>query len=369
MIRLAAPIIEDGEIEAVTRVLRSGGLAQGPEVKQFEEEFSKIHEDRPAVAVNSGTSALHVALLALGIGPGMEVLVPSFTFAATANAVRLCGATPVFVDIDPSTFCIDVTKLSEVLTPRTAAIIPVHLYGHPASMDEISKFAMQNNLLIVEDAAQAHLASLDSRLCGTWGDAACFSFYPTKNMTSGEGGMILFKDEVAARTARLLRNQGMEARYQNEIIGFNLRMTDIAAAIGREQLKKLPRWTETRRQNATFLNERIHGPVKPSAPFNVAHSYHQYTIRVDQPIRDDFITGLKENGIDSGIYYPIPVHELPAFGRCSECLSSNSNCLRLPETYKAASECVSLPVHPSLSESDLLHIAETVSRLFEGLSK
>ena len=179
----------------------------------------------------------------------------------------------------------------------------------------------------------------------------------------------MFKDESAARTARLLRNQGMETRYQNELVGFNLRMTDIAAAIGRVQLRKLHRWTEARRQNAAFLNEHIQGPLTPSVPSRVEHSFHQYTIRVDKSTRDEFIAGLRRNDVESGVYYPVPVHELPAYGRCSSCLSGDSDCSRLPETYKAAAECVSLPVHPSLTEAELSHIAECVNHQYKDLSK
>jgi dTDP-4-amino-4,6-dideoxygalactose transaminase len=262
IIPVAKPEIGKAERKAVDRVMRSGLLAQGPEVSSFEKEFSKFVGDRECVAVNSGTSALHVALLSLGIGKGDEVIVPSFTFAATANSVALTGAAPVFVDIDPITFCIDPIEIVKAITPKTKAIQVVHLYGLAAEMPAIMKIAKKYKLLVIEDAAQAHLASIEGKPVGTFGDAAAFSFYPTKNMTSGEGGMIVFKDSSAARTARLFRNQGMEKRYENELVGFNLRMTDIHAAIGRVQLSKLEEKTLRRQENAAYLSENIIDPSK-----------------------------------------------------------------------------------------------------------
>ena len=214
-IPIAKPIIGRDVRRAVNKVLRSGNLTQGPEVLAFEREFSLLVNERECVAVNSGTSALHIALLSLGIGVGDEVIVPSFTFAATANSVALTGAKPVFVDIDISTYNIDSNLIEKAITPLTKAIQVVHLYGLPADMIRIVEIAKRHNLLIIEDAAQAHSASINDQPVGTFGDAAAFSFYPTKNMTSGEGGMIVFKDKEPARIARLYRNQGMEKRYQN----------------------------------------------------------------------------------------------------------------------------------------------------------
>jgi perosamine synthetase len=211
-VRLARPQIGDEELAAVAAVLQSGSLAQGAEVAAFEREFSKTVAGRPCVAVNSGTSALHLGLLAAGIGPGDEVVVPSFSFAATANAVVLTGATPVFVDVEPDYYCLDPSAVAAAVGPRTAAIVPVHLYGHPADMRRLGAIAERHGLLIVEDCAQAHLGSFDGRPVGTFGSAGAFSFYPTKNMTSGEGGMVVCADEDIARTKRHLRNQGMERR-------------------------------------------------------------------------------------------------------------------------------------------------------------
>ena len=259
----ARPVIGEREIEAAVRVLRSGMVVQGPEVAAFEHEFSDLVDGRHCVAVNSGTSALQLALLAMDLGPGDEVIVPSFSFAATANAVRLVGAEPVFADIEAGSFNLDPDAVAAAIGPRTVAIMPVHLYGQPAAMDRIMELADRHSLAVVEDAAQAHGAALAGKPVGAFGLAGCFSFYPTKNMHSLEGGMITTADAGFARTLRLLRNQGMEQRYANEIVGANMRLTDVAAAIGRVQLGQLEGWTEQRRANAKFLDSRITGAITP----------------------------------------------------------------------------------------------------------
>lgn len=353
----AKPLIGDEERAAVDRVLRSGMVAQGPEVAAFEQEFSAhFVQGRPVVAVNSGTSGLHLGLLASGVGPGDEIIVPSFTFAATANSVALTGATPVFADIELETFTLDPESVESVITERTRGVMPVHLYGHPARMDALGALADRRGLSVYEDAAQAHGAALDGRPVGTFGTFAMFSLYPTKNMTSGEGGMIAAADEAVARNARLLRNQGMESQYQNEVIGFNARMTDIHAAIGRVQLTKVDEWTERRRRNAAFLDANLTGVIVPPLVNGARHVYHQYTIRVVDD-RDGFVRALKdEYDIGSGVYYPIPNHRLPS-------LTHFAPGLDLPVTEQAAREVVSLPVHPSLSESDLDRIAAAVNAL------
>ena len=356
-IAIASPSIGWREIHSVSKVLRSGALAQGPKVKKFEEDFANAINANHCVAVNSGTSALHVALLALGIGKGDEVIVPSFTFAATANSVALTGAKPIFVDIDPTTFNLNPKLIENAITKKTKAIQVVHLYGLPANMPEIMKISRKHGLKIIEDAAQGHLASIDGKFVGTFGDAAAFSFYPTKNMTAGEGGMIAFRDPDAARSARLLRNQGMEIRYQNEIVGFNLRMTDIHAAIGIEQLRKLPRWTEIRQENANYLNANITGVTTPYSPKGFAHVYHQYTIRITSN-RDEFSKRLNECGIGNSVYYPTPVHRLPSFALQKQ----------LSETLLAANQLLSIPIHPKLKKQDLRRIANQVSLIAELLN-
>jgi perosamine synthetase len=353
MIPAAQPIIGDDERAAVDKVLQSGMLAQGSEVKAFEDEFSEIVAKRHCIAVNSGTSALHMAFVAAGIRQGDEVIVPSFTFAATANAVRLAGATPVFADIEQDYFNLSPQAVEAAITPRTRAIMPVHLYGHPAAMTELTAICQRHNLLLFEDAAQAHAASINGVPVGAFGVAGSFSFYPTKNMTSGEGGMVTTGCDHIARQLRLLRNQGMERRYENEVIGFNTRMTDIHASIGRVQLKKLAGWTKTRQQNAAFLSNNISGVITPPIADTAVHVFHQYTIRVVEQDRDRFAEELAKRGVGSGVYYPTPVHRLPSFG-----LS-----LDLPVTEQVARECLSLPVHPSLTQANLETIVSAVNEV------
>jgi perosamine synthetase len=349
----ARPLIGEEERAAVDRILKSGLMAQGPEVAAFENEFSMIVGGRDCIAVNSGTSGLHLALIAAGIKHGDEVIVPSFTFAATANTVALTGATPVFVDINPQTFNIDPLAIEAAITPRTRAIQPVHLYGQPAAMDKIMAIAARHDLLVVEDAAQAHMASLNGTPVGSFGVAGVFSFYPTKNMTSGEGGMISTATEEVARQCRLLRNQGMEKRYENEIVGFNTRMTDIQAAIGRVQLTKLAGWTTLRRNNAKFLDQNLENVITPYVEPNAIHVYHQYTIRIPGHSRDAFADEMIKRGVGNGVYYPIPVHKLESF----------KFDLDLPETTRACKEVLSIPVHPSLSQAELEKIVSVINSI------
>jgi perosamine synthetase len=353
MIPAAKPLIGDEERAAVARVLQSGMLTQGSEVAAFESELSTIVAGRHCIAVNSGTSGLHLALTAVGMSKGDEVIVPSFTFAATANSVALTGATPVFVDIDPLTFNINPIAIEAAITPRTRAIQPVHLYGQPAAMKEIMAIASRHDLLVIEDAAQAHMASLHGIPVGAFGIAGIFSFYPTKNMTSGEGGMITTASDEVARQCRLLRNQGMEKRYVNEIVGFNTRMTDIHAAIGRVQLTKLAGWTERRRENAKFLDQNLKGVVVPYVSPGAFHVYHQYTIRIIGHNRDDFAAEMTKRGVGNGVYYPIPVHRLPSFNHIFD----------LPETALATKEVLSIPVHPSLSKDDLETVVSVINSI------
>lgn len=355
----AKPIVGDLEREYVDRVLRSGMIAQGPEVATFEREFATHFVDgRPTVAVNSGTSGQHLGLLAAGVGPGNEVIVPSFTFAATANSVALTGATPVFVDIEHDTFTLDPEAVRAAITPRTKGIMPVHLYGHPFMVDEILAIAEEHGLDVYEDAAQAHGASWKGRPVGTLGTFAMFSLYPTKNMTSGEGGMVTCATDELARNVRLLRNQGMETQYANEVIGFNARMTDVHAAIGRAQLTKVDTWTAQRQRNAAALDTGLAGIPGITVPVvrdGAVHVYHQYTIRVADGERDRFREALKnEHGVGAGVYYPIPNHRLPS-------LAGFAPNLELPEAERAAAEVLSLPVHPSLAPSDLERIIAGVT--------
>jgi dTDP-4-amino-4,6-dideoxygalactose transaminase len=327
------PLIGDEEREAVDRVLRSGMIVQGPEVAAFEQEFSEqFGLGRTCVAVNSGTSGLHLGLLSCGIKAGDEVIVPSFTFAATANAVALTGATPVFADIDRDSFCLSAASVEAAVTDRTVGIMPVHLYGHPADMPNLQACADKHGLQVFEDAAQAHGASLGGTPVGSFGSFGMFSLYATKNMTSGEGGMV----SVA-----------------NEDVGFNNRMTDIHAAIGRVQLTKVGDWTKQRQENAAFLSANLQGVITPSVAEGAVHVYHQYTVRVAHD-RDGLVRALKqEHNIGSGMFYPVPNHRLTPF----------KVDIDLPETEWAASECLSLPVHPSLSQRHLERIVTAVNTL------
>jgi len=350
----AKPLIGDEERAAVDRVLRSGMLAQGPEVAAFEKEFSDhFGLGRACVAVNSGTSGLHLGLLSSGIKAGDEVIVPSFTFAATANSVALTGATPVFADIEPGSFCLSAAAAEAAVTDKTVGIMPVHLYGHPADMTGLLAVAEKHGLQIFEDAAQAHGASLGGTPVGSFGTFGMFSLYPTKNMTSGEGGMVSVANDEVERMVRLYRNQGMMRQYENEVVGFNMRMTDIHAAIGRVQLTKVGAWTKQRQENAAFLSANLEGVITPPVAAGAVHVYHQYTVRVPQD-RDGLSKALKaEYNIGSGMFYPVPNHRLAPFQVDVD----------LPETERAARECLSLPVHPSLSQGDLERIVTAVSTL------
>lgn len=352
-IPLNRPDLGIAERLAVNAVLKNGNLAQGKQVAAFEQGFSRFVDSFSCVALNSGTSALHLGLLALGVGPGDEVVVPSFTFAATANSVAITGARPIFVDIEPDYFAIDPIAVEAAITKKTKAIIAVHLYGHPANLESLRAIADKHSLFLVEDAAQAHLAKFNSRPVGSWGDVSAFSFYPTKNMTTGEGGMAVTSNPKTERTLRLLRNQGMEIRYKNEIPGFNNRMTEVAAAIGLVQLKKIENWTTKRRQNASFLDQNLKNVSVPKVAPGAEHVYHQYTITLGDHDRDRFAKELKDLGIDSDVYYPAPVHKLPAYSESHD----------LPVTERVTKSCLSIPVHQNLKKSDLNRICEAVNKL------
>ncbi|MFG2426595.1 DegT/DnrJ/EryC1/StrS family aminotransferase [Streptomyces sp. NPDC048590] len=358
---VASPFIGEAEIAAAVRVMRSGHVVQGPEVASFEDEFSALVGGRHCVAVNSGTSALHLLLLALGVGRGDEVIVPSFSFAASANAVRLTGAQVVFADIEPGSFGLDPDAVEAAVTPRTAAIMPVHLYGHPVAMGRLMRVADRHRLAVVEDACQAHAAALDGIPVGSFGAGGAFSFYPTKNMHSLEGGMVTTGDAALARTVGLLRNQGMERRYANEIVGANMRMTDVSAAVGRVQLGRLGAWTERRRANAAYLDAHITVPgvTTPPVAEGARHVYHQYTVRVPG-VREAAMAELTEAGIGHAVYYPTPIHRLDPYWEPDQ---KAGRVWDLPETERATAEVLSLPVHPSLAQEELERVAASVNAL------
>lgn len=355
-IPVACPVIGAEEIRSVVRVLRSGQLVQGREVAAFENEFSEHVHGRHCVAVSSGTSALWLTLVALGITTGDEVIVPSFSFPATASAVALTGATPVYADIDPETFCLDPDAAASAVTARTAAITPVHLYGQCAEMHQLRTLADQHGLALVEDAAQAHGATLHGQPAATFGDAATFSFYATKNIHAVEGGMVVTADTRLAEKIRMLRNQGMNTHGVHELIGVNARMTDLAAAIGRSQLRRLAAVTDTRRRNAAILDTAL-GAVTtiPNSTPEARHVYHHYTIRVDPDHRAGIINDLRSRKIGTAVHYAVPIHRHPAFQRLT--LTQR---LELPHTDAAAGQVLSLPVHPGLTHADLDRIIDAV---------
>lgn len=354
-IALAHPMIGEEEKAAVMRVLDSGQLAQGPVVEEFEAAFARWVGVKHAVAASSGTTALHLAMLGHDIGPGDEVVTSPFTFIASANAALYVGARPAFADVEQATFCIDPARIEAAVTARTKAIMPVHLYGHPAQMDEIVDIARRRNLLLIEDAAQAHGAEVHGRKVGALGFTAVFSLYPTKNMTSGEGGFVTTDDDALAARLRSLRQHGETERYHHDILGYNFRMTDLCAAIGLAQLRKVDAFTAARRRNAQVLSDGlagIDGVVPPVERPGYRHVYHQYTVRVSGD-RDGLRTRLAARGIGTGVYYPLPIHQQPVYQK----LGYSD---QMPVAERMAHEVLSLPVHPALTEPDLARIAGAV---------
>ncbi len=357
------PILGNEELRAAANVLRSGFLTEkmgsGPYVTRFETTFARYIGTRYAVAVNNGTSALHAALLAAGVSPEDEVIVPSFTFVATAEAVALTGARPVFVDIDAQSYCLDPDEVRGAINERTKAIIPVHLYGLPADMDPIKEVAHDHGMLVIEDAAQAHGAEYGGRKAGALGDMACFSFYGSKNMTTGEGGMITTNSREFANALGLIRNHGEEKYYQSIALGHNYRMPEVTAAIGCEQLLKLPRFLEARQRNAKTLYDALaglHEVQLPLVPEGSASAWYVFTLRArgaNAAKRNKVLRRIRERRVGAQVYYPKPVHMMPyyqkSYGRT-----------RLPKTETAARQVFSLPVHPSLSESDVTRVVAAV---------
>ncbi|GIU92161.1 MAG: aminotransferase DegT [Acidimicrobiia bacterium] len=353
MIVLSRPSIGEDEVQAVVDVLRSGILASGSRVEAFEEAFAqKIGVDH-AVAVGSGTAALHLGLLAMGIGPGHEVIVPSFTFAATANVIRMVGADPVFVDVDPLDYTISAQAVEGAITEKTKAIMPVHLYGHPAPMGALEELAREAGIDLIEDAAQAHLAKVGDRFVGSIGRFAAFSFYPTKNMTTGEGGMITTWDEDIAERTRMLRNQGMAERYVHRLVGLNERMTEIEAAIGLVQLAKLEHWTERRRQIAAIYRDCLYPSLGlPVERPGVRHVYHQFTLC--PPDRGPVIAALERVGIGYGVYYPIGVHQQEPYRHLG---------YHLPVTEDLCERVVSIPIRPDLTDEEIAIVIDTLNEV------
>ncbi len=357
-IPIAKPYIGDEEKQAVMAVMDSGQLSQGPKVAEFERAFADYHGAKHGVATSNGTTALMASMMAHGIGPGDEVIIPSFSFFATASCVLSVGAKPVFADIDPETFCLSPAAGEAAITPRTKAIMPVHLYGQPADMPRFEAICQKHGLILMEDAAQAHGASIGQRHVGTWGTAS-FSFYPTKNMTTTEGGMVLTNDDEIARKLRMIRHQGMNTQYNHEVVGYNFRMTDLVAAIGLVQLGRLPEWTCKRQENAAYFNERLESVKTPHVTPDYAHVYHQYTVRVpDGADRDTVVKRLNERGVGVRVYYPTPIHRQPVFAAMD-----GYSRVYLRETEKATREVFSLPVHPALTQEERDYVVQEVNTL------
>ena len=346
-----------GDIQAaVTGVLDSGAFVLGPEVAAFEEEFASYCGAKHAIAVNTGTSALHLALLAAGVGPGAEVITTPFTFIATAAAIAYTGARPVFVDIDPQTFTIQPSAIERAITSRTRAIIPVHLYGQPADMDPINDLARRHGLTVIEDACQAHGAEYKGRRVGTLGDLACFSFYPGKNLGAcGEGGIVVTNDPAATRIVRMLRDWGGERKYEHLLKGFNYRMEGIQGAILRVKLRHLENWTEARRRHAAAY-DRLLQDAAVATPFarpDVRHVYHIYAVRTRE--RALLQQHLQAQGIQTGIHYPGPVHLQPAFAELGHVPGD------FPASEQAAAEVLSLPMFAELTDEQQSRVAAALT--------
>lgn len=364
MIPISQPAIGEDEIQDVVAVLRSGHLVQGPKVEALEQQFSDWCGVKHAVAVNSGTAALHIALHACGIGPGDEVITTPFTFVATANAILMTGARPVFADIDERTFNVSPESIERALSNKTKAILPVNLFGYPADYRALRAIAERHSLRIVEDAAQSVDAVFDGRKSGNLGDVGCFSFYATKNLMAGEGGMITTNDPDLFERARLFRHHGQspERRYEYSGLGYNYRMSDVHATIALGQLRRLKQYTEKRREYAALYSDAlrdIHGIVLPKESENVSHVFHQYTIRIlsnAKLSRDGVQKMLMERGIQSQIYYPKPLFT-------SLHLRNGALLSEYPTTERMTGEVLSIPVHPALKREDVEYISHILQEL------
>ncbi len=358
MIQLSVPTITEQMRAKVLEILDSGRFIKGPNVEAFEEEFSRYCGARYGVSANSGTSAIFIALKALGIGPGDEVIVPSHTFVASATPVLMVGATPVFVDINDD-YLMDVADVERKITSRTKAVICVHLYGQMCDMVKLLKLKEKFGFALVEDCCQAHGAEYDGQRAGSFGEAGCFSFFPSKNMTvAGDGGMVVTSDEKLYNTMKMLRDHGRdysmkEGKYKSTILGYNFRMSEIAAAMGLCQLKLIDDWSERRRDIARQYNELLTDKlIKPLAAKNKKHVYHLYVIRMKR--RDELKDFLHKNDIETGIHYPVPVHKQPIFKDCN-----------LPKTDSVCKEILSLPMYPLLSDEQVTRICDRINEFFE----
>lgn len=356
MIPVSKPFIGEEEKAYVMEVLNSGMLAQGPKVAKLEERFAQLCDVKHAIATTSGTTALHVALLTHGIGPGDEVITTPFTFIASVNSILFTGAKPVYVDIDDETFNINPELIESAITPKTKAIMPVHLFGYVCDMGALQFIADKYNLSIIEDACQAVGATYNGKVSGSFGTGA-FSLYATKNIMSGEGGMITTSNDEIADQCRMIRNHGMKRRYYHDMLGYNFRMSDLHAAIGLAQIDRIAAFTQARNKNAQFLSENLKTVITPKVKEGYGHVWHQYTIRLNGGRdRDAAVKKLAEGGVGSGIFYPVPAHK-------QQYMHDLIGDYRLPVAEQVAKEVISLPVHPLLSQSDLEVIVNEVNKL------
>ncbi|GBF33455.1 UDP-4-amino-4-deoxy-L-arabinose--oxoglutarateam inotransferase [Desulfocucumis palustris] len=357
MIPHVKPLLGKEEEAGVLEVLRSGMLAAGSRVEEFERQFCAYNNSRHAIAASSGTTALHAMMEAVGIGPGDKVFVTAYSFIASANAILYTGATPVFVDIDPVTGNLSPGELEKSIKkhPGAKAVLVVHIFGLPADMDKIVELAQRHKIMLLEDCAQAVGAAYRGVKVGNFGRAAAFSYYPTKNMTSGEGGMVVTGEPGVAEKVRIIINQGQRRRYFHELVGYNYRMSDVHAAIGLAQLAKLEGFNRKRIENAGFYEKRITNPAveKPAIPTDRVHVFNQYTIRV--PDREKFTLYLTEKGIGHGVYYPLIIPEQIPYR------NAPSGGGHWPGARKLAGRCVSIPVHPSLTPEELRYVAEVIN--------
>jgi perosamine synthetase len=365
-IPIAKPNFGKEEETAVKQVLESGILASGPRTKQFEKGFAEYIGVEHAVAVANGTIALDVALKALKIGPGDEVITSAFSFVASGNCILFQNAKPVFADIDPRTFNIDPSDVAEKITAKTKALIPIHMFGQPANMDALKEIAEDKGIALVEDAAQAHGAEYKGQKAGSIGEIGCFSFYATKNMTAGEGGMVTTNDPELAEKARLLISHGQSQKYHHDILGYNYRMTELCAAIGSVQLQKIDEFNRKRRDNAKLLTQGIRsfkGLTVPYIDEDVTPVFHQYVVRVEEnyPLaRDELANHLTEKGIGVAVHYPIPIYGQPLYQKLGY------GGTRCPNTEDACRRVLSLPVHPLVDRKDIEYILDVLKDVSEA---
>jgi perosamine synthetase len=362
MIPINMPKIGEEEIQAVVQVMRSGiltnGLGAGPKVKEFEKNYAVFAGVKHAVAVNTGTAALHAAILAAQIGFGDEIILPSFTFVATAEAAALAGAKVVFADIDPQTYTLSPEAVENAFTSKTRAIIPVDLYGLPADTKPIREFASKHGIVVIEDCAQSHAATYHGKPAGVFADMACWSLYAAKNIGTGEGGVVTTDSDELAEKIRMVRTHGEKVKYTSLMLGTNYRMTEIQAAIGIVQLGRLPEFYTKRTQNAKQLTQLLEKSGKLEVPPKLndrTPSGYLYTVRIKNATRaqrDNIIKVMHDKGIGAEAYYPTPVHQMPYY-------KSTFGNFDLPETQKAAEQVISLPIHPSVTAEQIKNIAET----------